>query len=383
MTDLAMPYDNPSIQSRRRTGRRYLALLVVVVALVAGWSAFWKYAAGQAAGLIAEWRAREAVAGRVYGCGSQSIAGYPFRIEVTCAPASAEFLNFVPPLDVKLPRILIAAQIYQPTLLISEFDGPVAIGDPGKTPEFEANWRLGQSSVSGLPSAPERISLVFDGPRLDHLAGDKRDVWLKADHLEVHARMAEPSADGKVGIETALRLEQASIPALHPAAAEPLDAVIDTVLRGVKDFAPKPFRQRLRELQAGGGRIEVTQARVAQGDILAVGAGALSLNASGRLDGQIRVTIVGLEQFLDKIGAKEMVQTSPALDKLAGALDRFAPGLGNAARQQLSNNLGAGINALGEKATLEGKPAVSLPLRFDDGAMFLGPIPIGKTPAFF
>jgi hypothetical protein len=77
------------------------------------------------------------------------------------------------------------------------------------------------------------------------------------------------------------------------------------------------------------------------------------------------------------------VQTSPAMDKLAGALDRLAPGLGNAARQQLGNNLGAGINALGEKAMLEGRPAVSLPLRFDDGAMFLGPIPIGKTPALF
>jgi hypothetical protein len=122
---------------------------------------------------------------------------------------------------------------------------------------------------------------------------------------------------------------------------------------------------------------------VSQGDILAVGAGALTLNASGHLDGQIRVTISGVEQFLDKIGAKQMVQTSPALDKLSGALDRLSPGLGNAARQQLGNNLGAGINALGQPATLEGRPAVALPLRFDDGAMFLGPVPIGKTPALF
>jgi hypothetical protein len=383
MSDPAMPYENTSIQSRRRAGRRYTVLLCVVFAVVAGWSLFWKYAADRAAALIADWKTREASIGRVYDCGSQSIAGYPFRIEVTCAPVSAEFRNFTPPLDIKLPRILVAAQIYQPTLLISEFDGPVSVASPGKAPEFEATWRLGQSSVSGLPTAPERVSLVFDAPELDHLADGKREVWLKARHLELHGRRAAPSDDGKAGIETALRLEQASIPSVHPAAAEPLDAVIDTVLRGVKDFAPKPWKERLRELQAAGGRIEVTQARVAQGEILAVGAGTLTLNAGGRLDGQIRVTIAGLEQFLDKIGAKQMVQTSPALDKLAGALDRFAPGLGNAARQQLSENLGAGINALGEKATLEGKAAVSLPLRFDDGAMFLGPIPIGKTPALF
>jgi hypothetical protein len=378
-----MPYASTTFQSRRRTGRRYTAMVFLVLALIAGWSALWKFAADRAASMIADWRAREAAAGRVFGCGSQTIAGYPFRIEVTCTPASVELRNFTPPLDVTLPRILSAAQIYQPNLLISEFQGPVSVGNPDKPPEFEANWTLGQASVRGLPAQPERISLVFDNPELDHLADGKRDAWLIAKHLELHARMAAPSTDGKGGIETAFRLQQGTLPGFHAAAAEPLDAVVDTVLRGVTNFAPKPWRERFRELEAAGGRIEVTQARISQGDILAVGAGAVSLNASGHLDGQIRVTIAGLEQFLDKIGAKQMIQTSPAMDNLAGALDRLSPGLGNAARQQLSNNLGAGINALGEHAMLEGRPAVSLPLRFDDGAMFLGPIPIGKTPALF
>ena len=71
------------------------------------------------------------------------------------------------------------------------------------------------------------------------------------------------------------------------------------------------------------------------------------------------------------------------VDKLAGALDRLAPGLGEVARQQAGANLSAGINMLGEQATLEGKRAVTLPLRFTDGAAFLGPIPIGNTPALF
>ena len=38
---------------------------------------------------------------------------------------------------------------------------------------------------------------------------------------------------------------------------------------------------------------------------------------------------------------------------------------------------------LGEQTTLEGKRAVTLPLRLSDGAVFLGPIPIGNTPALF
>jgi hypothetical protein len=71
------------------------------------------------------------------------------------------------------------------------------------------------------------------------------------------------------------------------------------------------------------------------------------------------------------------------MDKLAGALNRIAPGLGDVARQQASANIATGINLLGEPATLEGKPAVILPLRFDNGAVFLGPIPVGVTPALF
>jgi hypothetical protein len=53
------------------------------------------------------------------------------------------------------------------------------------------------------------------------------------------------------------------------------------------------------------------------------------------------------------------------------------------ARQQAGANIALGINMLGEQTMLEGKRAVTLPLRFTDGSVFLGPIPIGNTPALF
>jgi hypothetical protein len=151
----------------------------------------------------------------------------------------------------------------------------------------------------------------------------------------------------------------------------------------MNDFSPKPWSVRFREIQAAGGRIDVTKARVQQGDILAIGEGSLSLNDNGRLEGQLRVTMAGLDQFLTAIGAPQRVQSSPNMDKLVGALDRLAPGLGGVARQQAGANISLGINLLGEQTTLEGKKAVTLPLRFTDGAVFLGPVPIGNTPALF
>jgi len=371
-------------RSARLRKRRYIGTLILFLALVGGWSYLWYYATGKAEVAIDGWRAREARAGRIYTCGSQSIGGYPFRIEVTCDQAAAVFRSNQPPVEIKTSSILVAAQLYQPTLLISDFYGPLTIADLGHAPNIIVNWKLAQSSVRGTPSAPERISLVFDQPVVERINGNNRQSVLKAQHIEVHGRLAGGSVTNKPIIETVLRIRAAAAPELHPAAAMPIDADITTLLRGLNDFSPKPWSARFRELQAVDGRVDITQARVQQGDTIAVGDGTLSLNTSGRLQGQLRVTVANIEPFLAAVGTPQVVQNSPDMDRLSGALDRLLPGLGNVARQQAtSSNLSLGINLLGEQTTLEGKRAVTLPLRFDDGSVFLGPIWIGNTPAMF
>jgi len=371
-------------RSARLRKRRYIGTLILFLALVGGWSYLWYYATGKAEVAIDGWRAREAKAGRIYTCGSQSIGGYPFRIEVTCDKAAAVFRSNQPPVEIKTSSILVAAQLYQPTLLISDFYGPLTIADLGHAPNIIVNWKLAQSSVRGTPSAPERISLVFDQPVVERINGNNRQSVLKAQHIEVHGRLAGGSVTNKPIIETVLRLRAAAAPELHPAAAMPIDADITMLLRGLNDFSPKPWSARFRELQAVDGRVDITQARVQQGDTIAVGDGTLSLNTSGRLQGQLRVTVANIEPFLAAVGTPQVVQNSPDMDRLSGALDRLLPGLGNVARQQAtSSNLSLGINLLGEQTTLEGKRAVTLPLRFDDGSVFLGPIWIGNTPAMF
>jgi hypothetical protein len=369
--------------SSRRTTRRYILLLLLIGMLFGGWSWLWYYTSGKAEATVEGWRTREAKAGRIYACGSQTIGGYPFRFELNCEAASALFQSNQPPVEIKARGILVAAQIYQPTLLISEFHGPLTVATPGHEPSLVVNWKLAQSSVRGTPTAPERVSLVLDKPVVDSMIGGSAHRLLRANRVEIHGRMAEGSAANRPVIEVVLRLDGALAPDFRPAAVQPVDAEIFTVLRGLRDFSPKPWPARFRQMQAMGGRIDVTQARVRQGETIAVGSGSVSLNPNGLLQGRLRVTIAGLEPFLKSIGAQQMVQTSPAVDKLAGALDRLAPGLGNVARQQAGANISAGINLLGEQTTLEGKRAVTLPLRFDDGAMFLGPIPIGRAPALF
>jgi hypothetical protein len=373
----------PSEPVRRSSTRRYVVLLVLVVALIGGWSAFWYVAAGKVQSTLEGWRAREAKSGRVYQCGKEGVGGFPFRFEFTCQNASAVFQTRQAPLEAKIGGVVVVSQVYQPTLLISEFQGPLTIAAPGKPPELTMNWALFQSSVRGTPAAPERVSLVFDKPTLDALDGGTPQPLLRAEHLELHARLLEGLVSDHPVLEVAIRTRGAFAPRVPALAAQPVDAVFDTVFRGLTDFSPKPWPERFREIAANKGRIEITEARAVQGETLAVGAGNLSIGDNGRLQGQLDLTVAGLEPFLKSINAEQLVQASPSVDRLASALDRLSPGLGQAAKQQVGANLSAGINMLGRKTTIEGRPAVSLPLRFDDGRMYLGPIPLGDSPTLF
>ena len=120
----------PAAARRRRLWPLFIPFGLVVLLAVA-WTALWFYAAGRAETEIAAWRASERQAGRQQDCASQSIEGYPFRIEVRCGGAGFE-LKGTPTLQLKLPRVLAAVQVYDPKLLISEFTGPLEIAEPGR-----------------------------------------------------------------------------------------------------------------------------------------------------------------------------------------------------------------------------------------------------------
>jgi hypothetical protein len=173
----------------RRSAPWLLLSLALVIAAV-GWSVFWFYAAERANQIIAGWLEREARVGRIYRCGSQSLGGFPFRIEVRCADANVEVGSINPPLSVRMGDVLVAAQIYQPTLLIGEWSSPLTIAEPGQSPTMSATWSLLQTSLRGRPRAPERISIVVDDPVLQRFAAGVAEQMGAAKHAEIHARMA-------------------------------------------------------------------------------------------------------------------------------------------------------------------------------------------------
>ena len=370
----------PGSAPRRRLWPVFVPLALVVV-LAIGWSGFWFLAVGAAETRIAGWREREANSGRVYNCERQTVGGFPFRIEVRCVDPSIELRRNEPPVALKASDLVVVSQIYQPTLLISELTGPMTIAEPGQSPNYIANWALGQSSVRGTPAAPERASIVFDRPTVDRV-GSAQATVLKADRIEVHGRIAEGSVTGDPVIELVFRLTGATAPELHSFMRQPIDSEITAKLYGLADFSPKPWPVRFREMQARGGKIEITRARVRQGEAIAASAGTLGLTTRGGLDGQVQVTILGLESIVRSLDL-DRAMSQGNLGSAIGALDRLIPGLGQVARQNAAPGILAALRGIGRPGTLDDKPATTLPLRFNDGQILLGPFPVGRVPPLF
>ena len=393
-----------TLAPRRRPLWRLFFMPVLLLIAAAAWSAFWFYSASKVDETADAWRAQEARSGRIYDCARRSVAGYPFRLEVRCDGVSVSLVSQTAgqaatqaPITAKLGEILVVSQIYDPKLLIAEFSAPATISGPGQ-PSMIANWSKARSSVAGLPGVPRRVSLVFDDPSIDRTDVSPQAPLARARHIELHGRLVDGSAADHPNIETVVRIEQGSVQEMHPLLAEPFDAEVRTILTGLKDFSPKPWPQRFREIQAAGGHVEIVQSRIQQGELIAVASGSLGLSAEGRLDGELQMTVAGLDKVIAALGIEKVLDEGvpqATLDRVApgvktadvnnmlGALDRAIPGLGKAVKQNANVGVAAGINALGKDAMLEGRKARSFPLRFVDGAMFLGPLKVAQIPALF
>jgi hypothetical protein len=377
---------------RRHPLRLFLAVLAIAIVVALGWTWGWYYAASIADRALSGWVAREAALGRVYACGSQSIGGFPFSIVTNCNTAAATFNSNQPPFDVRATGVTFSAEVYRPTLLHGEVAGPVTLADPGQPPVFVANWSRAQIRLLGMPPAePERATITLHQPRFDRVAGPGTGTIFQADLARVDGQIVQGSARDHPVIEVTARFEAAIAPLVHPLLATPLTADIDVVMRGFKDFSPKPWPVLFRDMQAEGGGIEIVSFRIERTDAIVVGTGRLSLNTDGKLDGVLNVAVAGVENIVPLLGIDQMI--GQGVDRLTGGsgssdqglntLDRLLPGLGGVVREQTNSSVIDTIKKMGEPTEIDKKPAIALPLRVNDGVVSVGIIPVGVLPALF
>jgi len=380
----------PGAPRRGRLGR-VLGLLAIVIVLAVGWSWLWYYSASIADRALSGWVDREAALGRVYRCGSQSIGGFPIGIVTHCMQAAAAFNSNHPPFDVRASDITFSADLFRPTLLNGEITGPVTLADPGQPPIFAATWSRARLTLLGLPPEPERAAVTLRAPRLDRIAGPGSGMIFQADSVTVDGRIIAGTARLNPVIEVTGDFAAAVAPGFHPLLAAPLHGDIDVVLRGFRDFAPKPWAVQFRDMRAAGGGIEIKALRIERPDAIIVGTGTLTVNEHGKVDGLIRVAVAGVENIVPLLGLDQLI--GQGIDRLTGgsspaapglnALDRLMPGLSGVVRDSANSSVIETIKKMGQPTEIDKKPAVALPLRVTDGVIFLGLIPLGVLPPLF
>ncbi|MBN8919677.1 MAG: DUF2125 domain-containing protein [Rhizobiales bacterium] len=344
-----------TVDTGRRGGNYWIfAPLVFLLLLAAAWSVLWFYAARRAETTVADWLEREAQSGRTHACASRSVGGYPFRIEMHCAEPLAQIHGVGQPMTLRAASLLAVAQIYDPTLVIAELTGPLRIEQEGAAP-LSVNWKLLQASLRGFPLGFERASVAIDEPSVS-AADQAGEPLAKALHIEFHARRRP--GEGPLIVDLASTVQSLLLTFPAQLANKPIEGTIEASVTGLKDFAPQPFNERLRQWQADGGKLEISRIRFAQGDVIATAKGELSLTPQARPEGSLNVTLAGIEQ--------------------AGALL-----LGQSSQGRTQAALLGGLAMLAGRTELEGRRAIALPLRVRDGTISLGPLTLGHVDPLY
>jgi hypothetical protein len=273
------------------------ALLVLVI----GWSIFWYVSATITGREIGAWIKREAEDGRIWTCPERSVGGYPFRIEITCKNPSFSGPAAGVPIEGKLARIHIVAQIYNPKLVIGEADGPLEIALPQDGSRTLANWKLLQVSVRGEPDRLQRASLSADQIDLRVSAANGSNFSGRADNLQVHLRQGNQDQHA---YDVALSTANATSADLNEATGISAPATLQangTVTQG-DALAGATIPQMLERWRAAGGALTLDNASIVQGGLNGQGSGTLRIDNAHRLDGRIDLIASGLAPVLQRYG---------------------------------------------------------------------------------
>ncbi|HRK24116.1 MAG TPA: DUF2125 domain-containing protein [Beijerinckiaceae bacterium] len=321
----------------------YIPLILFALACL-GWAGFWFFAKSRALDVMDAWLAREARLGREWTCPQRTAGGFPFRFEVSCTGPT--FASAEPGRAGKgsLGALTVTARVVDPRQVIAAATGPLKwtseVGD-----SVEITFDGARASYRGSGSALEELSIDLANPLFTYTAPGLFTEKAAAGRAEFHMRRApgEEAATDLVLIASAIKSALAD-----QLTGETANGRIDlrTRLTKLLPSPPRNWRETLELWRVAGGEARVEKLALAKGPIVIEATGALRLDETRRLDGEITGSAQGLPQILQAFG-------------LGGNGGGLLGSLLSGGRPQ------------------QAQPAKALPfaLRFAEGRLFIGPIP--------
>lgn len=351
--------------------RLFLPFILLLV-LVALWSAGWFWIRDRAGREIDGWLAREAATGRTWTCADRSITGYPFRIELRCASLRLARSDG----GFTLGPLVALVQVYQPRHGLLQAKGPFHVEQGDLV--GDVSWTSLEGSFHGASNGFVRASLVVGGLQAAVRGFEAQPIELSAKSLELHARPTPGRFASNGAVDVSLRLAQAVVPKLDPLIgnADPSDVALDATVSQAAVLRTGPVAGELEKWRRADGSLDIALLSLAKGTRRLQAQGSLGLDDRHRPSGQLDLRAAGLEGLIGQIMGQRFGEERGALignlvGQFLGGLQRRDAADAPPPKAPSAEGPGASSNPRGD-----GRLTPLPPLRFADGRVLLGPIPI-------
>ncbi len=329
------------------SGRRKITLALILLVLVAGYTAGWFYMAGRIEERAKADMARLTAQGVGVQCEALRVGGYPFNVNVVCDSISwrrpSEGMSF------QAGRFTSGSPVYAPRSLTNALTGPAFVEFPGVKPleldwsQFTSNTRLARPFPTEIQFAARDVALGLrtEATTTQPLAN------LEQMHLALNGGDGPLKITGRfAGLKFA--------PAVIGAGKSPeIDGLVDMEVSDAAALAADRSSPALRRLRGHSGKIVQAFLSTPAGAMISV-TGPFSVDEEGRVDADLQLTL-----------------TNP--QSLAQAGQTVFPEQGG--------NIATLLFALSAMPKDEnGNPTVEIAVR--RGKISAGFIPLGRIPAF-
>jgi hypothetical protein len=336
----------------RRPARLGLIVAISVIVAVAGYSAYWRIAAGQIEAGIDAWAESARAQNLVASWQKLRVGGYPFAFEIEFIGAHFRDDALRPAPDISAPLLSATASPWN----FRDWTVAAPAGlDAALGPGGEPLARLAAGTAAGTVdiAASGAVAIWLD---LGDAKAEASGIGAAIDEAQfwVGVPAASSRREQDRGLAVAADLHLATIPLPLP----PLGNTIGDIAFAaaiVGPVPPGPARQAAASWRDAGGTIDVDHLHLAWNALAIDASGTLALDRDLQPMGSFSGTVAGYDQLLAALASAGRIRTSDA---------RFAA---------------AALGVIARPGP-RGAPQIATSLTLQNGAVYLGPAKLGPVP---
>jgi hypothetical protein len=285
-------------ETKHRSSAYYMVLVpgAVLLALAAGWSAFWFFESRMAMAAVTNWMTHEAKLGRNWTCPDRKISGFPFAIDVSCD--NLRFQGEV--LDETLTGAVRGFHATSPLLrddnVLARIEPPFTAKSSDGTIDMTMGWDELYVQLEGPPGAYERLSVAGTKVKVQGRMGSLAPLEGGFDEFDSTVYASPERHDDAYNFK--LHINNSSIPALNDLldAQRPIDMHVEATISQAGIGNAKTLAGFLDQWRAANGHVDIAAARLTSGSIQFDAKGDLGLDDKHRVEGKLDAEFAGFNK---------------------------------------------------------------------------------------